>query len=209
MEGITLHKKLSTICIYAYYMMQKTNDLRYLIKNVDYDELPEIEITNEFNEAQIELLKDFEKMDLQLQNLYIDAIQSVIKYMDDKNKTNEQQCNETFHKYLKFISKNFKNVEYGNKVYSSIPELYNYLKENLDWNKLIIRRVIILDFNKMNSGTTKEWNLYEEIGQLKMILGFDIDEFKTSMKKYLSFRDLAKKKIETQQIKKETKKWQK
>ena len=54
-----LHKSLSSISVFNYWKLQTTGDLRYLIKDVDFSELPEIKITQEFYEAQLFIFKEF------------------------------------------------------------------------------------------------------------------------------------------------------
>lgn len=201
MKKNTFHKNLGTICIYAYYMLQKTNDLRYMLKDIDFDDLPEVEITQEFYEAQLELFKDFDKMDLTIQELYIETIKDLITYLDNKNPKTEQKCNDSFHRYLKYINSQYNSFTYENIEYKDVYNIYNKLKNEIEWSNFIRKRVLIFDVIKLNVKSRNEWNLYDEIANLRAILGFDIDEFKTSVKKYMSFKDLAARKAEKQQEK--------
>ena len=96
-----LHKSLSTICIFAYWKYTQTNDLRYLIKDVDFDDMPEVEIDNKFYEASNILVKQLDNLDFTHQEAFILTIQDLIRYVGNRTKENEQICNVSFFKYLR------------------------------------------------------------------------------------------------------------
>jgi hypothetical protein len=182
-------------------MLHKTQDLRYILKNIDFDSLPAVEITQEFYEAQISLFKDFDKIDTTLQQLYIETIKDLINYIDTKTANDEQKCNISFHKYLKYCNSQYRVFEYNNHEYNDIYKIYEAIKKDYSWKDFLHKRVLLLNINLLNPKVRNEWNLYDEIAKLRMILNFDIDEFTTSVKKYQSLKDLAAKKSEFQQQK--------
>jgi len=196
---LKLHKSLSSISVFNYWKLQITGDLRYLIKDIDFSDLPEIEITQVFYDAQLSIFKEIEKIDNEIQYLFIDTLKYTIDYITEKTSSNEQKCNNSIHKYLKYLNNNFQSFTYLENKYNDVYDIYKLIKETS--KNFTVERVQLLDYHLLNCESLNKWDLDDELVYFKDNFGWDIDENKTSMRKFMSFRDRAKLKIEHQKNK--------
>jgi hypothetical protein len=174
-------------------MLNQTNDLRYLIVDVDVDELPEIEITNEFQEAYIKIVGNHKEIDTSLQVAYSKALESAINYIDKVNSKNEQRCNDSFHDYLNDLNNKYKNFVYKYETFETALDLYNYVKTQFSWKEFVLKRVLIFNYNELTYENKTSWDLFEEAAVLESTLKITIDTYVCPTNKYFGYQTRAMK----------------
>jgi hypothetical protein len=195
LQELKLHKSLETIKAVAYFKLQTTRDLRYLIKNIKIGELPEVEITQDFYEAQLLMFKELENINTEIQVLYANCLQSLLTFLSNNTADNEQNCETSIHIYCRFLNDNFETFEYLNNKYKDVYEIFDLIKNTSD--NFIIERVQLLDYHLINpENNSKEWNIYDEVVDLKSFLQIDINLQTITMIEFMSCRKKAKEKIE-------------
>lgn len=191
MGELKLNKSLETIKAVNYWKLQTTGDLRYLIKGIEIGELPEVEITQDFYEAQLSFFKELDNINTEIQVLYSNCQKTLSFYLSNKTPDNEQSCNNAMSKYCKFLNSNFQSFEYLNEKYPNVYDIYKLIKTTSE--NFICDSVELLDYHLIkpeNNG--KDWNIYDEVIDLMSILQININIETISMTGYNSCRKKAK-----------------
>lgn len=187
-------KKFDTIPVFNYYKIQKTNDLRYLIANVDVNDLPELneKQTAELNKAFYEFNLNIDNVNFELQKAYFRVLTALSYYQEEK--TTRQKVDDLFNVYCKILDKYFKNYEYDNQIFETALELRNHLLSSIEVDEIYFySRLNILNYNNIIAESRGNWDLYADITAIKTYVNIDIDEFNCSMSKFIYLKKQANK----------------
>jgi len=189
-----LYKSINTIPIFNFWKIQITSDYRFLIKDVDIDELPEVKIDKNFYKAFEVIFEGIKNIDFSLQNSYLKSQFLLSIFFATKKETDRTKYNIHFSKYLlilELIGTEFEvnGIKNDNlivlfKEYKTKTKDY-FLKQNFDF-----------DYRRIKYKEKEEWDLEEEAVNLELILKKDIDIFTCSASKYFIYKEKAKKTVE-------------
>ena len=194
LNGFIYYKSLETIPVFNYWKLQKTNDLRYLIANVDINSLPEKYDKDELNNAYYEFNLNINNVNFELQKAYFKVLSLMYDYQSEK--TTRQKVDDSFNVYCKILDKYFKNYEYDNEIFDTAIEFRNYLLKTVaitDNELYFYGRINVLNYNAIKAESKGSWDLYNDITAIKSYINIDIDEFKCSMSKFIHLKKLANK----------------
>jgi hypothetical protein len=174
LKKLKLHNNVTTIPIIQYFKYFETGDLRYLLflEKHEINNLPEIEITEEFNEAFIKLFDSINNIDIQEQNLQFDMLKSTI--------LKTAKCNYHFKRYFDYLINNYEKL-YFNGEEINLIEKYELLKSKYQGDELKKIRANYL------YGITKEkerdYDFYKTLIILESDHSIKLDEYTDSYHK--------------------------
>jgi len=183
---VILYQSFDLLPIYNFYKFNKTNDLRYLIYEVNVNKLPEIDISNLENQF-INLLSTYDKIDFKRQKLFDKAFKSYVLFKLDGLK--EQQCYQDFHNFRLHLDEIYKDFNYDNNIFANTSNLHEYIKQKHGKEFLINNRLYIFAIIK---ATPKfEFDLYKEKIFINKTLNINFDEKKICCTEFFILRDEA------------------
>lgn len=194
MNKYQYYKSIETLPIFNYYKLVIESDLRYLIKNIDFSELPNDVDINELKKIFYEFNLSVKDADLSLSGLYLECLKAYIIYLRDKSKV--QKTHDTFAKYLKYLSSQNKSFTYKNEIYDDVFKLYDIIKNEFSYNEMIYERLQVFELEKIYNVKNEKFDLYNSILFISQTINITIDEFTCSVAKFNAFMDLAKKKYD-------------
>ena len=191
-----LYKSINTIPIYNFWKISTENDYRYLIKDVDIDELPDVKIDDKFNKAFILIFDEIKNIDLSIQNSYSYCQELFSKFLGTQNEKDRTKYNLQFSKYLMKLNEFGNAFEVAGIKNNNLISLFrDYKKKEIDYFN---KQLFDFDFRVIKYKKNSEWDLNEEVVSLNLLLKVNIDIFKTSTALYYVYKERAKKQIEQQ-----------
>lgn len=198
---MNLYNSFETLPIFNWFELNEKNDLRYLIKGIDYDNLQELsEPENKILLECFERLTDkINNIDNTLQLLFIDCLKTY--FAAKENKALETKSNVSFNNYLKKVDIFYKDFTILEKKYSSVQSAYLDYSKKVSWPERFNKRYQIFNLDNLRPKKKSEWNLYEDITLINSVLKININEFDTSVSKFNYFKEKSIKILNEQQKK--------
>ena len=191
---VKLYSSFDLLPIYNFYKFNETDDLRYLIYNVNLNNLPNCE-TNNLEEQFIALLSTYDKVDLKRQILFAKAFKQYVKFKLDG--LNEQECYQTFHDFREYLDKLYKDFRFEDLIFSDTLTLQEYIKQKYGKSYLLNHRLHI--YSTIKATPKFKFELYKDKLFIQKVLGTTVDDKKTGCTEFFILRDEAIKQNKPQQ----------
>jgi len=201
------YNSILNLPIYNFWKISETQDLRYLILNVNCFDLPEIKPDKTFIDAYNEIIKQLPSFNFEIQKAFYNLIISGIQCLDKPSDKNKQKCNDMFFKYIKILEKYYDVFIFGDAEFTKILPYYEVYKSkfqltnNDDYLIFINQRVAEFSYMTLKTKSLKTWDLEDELLSFEIGLSIKIDMFIDSVSRYFKVKERYIKKLEQMKIK--------
>ena len=188
-----IYRNLDELPLFNYYMVLKHNDLKYLCSVYDnsYQKNELMAVWNQITES-------FKDVDLTLQFLYIKSLQSNLKYIVKNDSVTLNNANNTFSEYRLYLDTIYKDFKFNEVTYKNTDALYNFVKKEFTNEKLHLIRLDVFDYRILDCTKKTDFDLLDEVANVKTILSLNFDIKNTSVSEYEKLKKIAYNKVKAQ-----------
>lgn len=198
MKQAKAYKSIDFLPMWNYYKALETEDLRYLLKDIDYEELPE---------CNDDLTGIWSDINLELYQYSISKNQRAKNNFNKQKKINELKYEyELIHKYIQYLA-NYDDDEIIDKLSTlgyKIDKDKNIVDELVRIKKKSQNLVSKINFAELqinNVQSSNDTDHYSELNAIRRHTGLPIDEKKVSIREYYNIRYDVINEIEKKQLK--------